>query len=94
VQPGLPPRIGAILTALLTLTGCAEHPQLVMVNPRTGASVDCPVPDTLAGSGEFLISRACLSACVAHGFRPVPGPHGPQTQMGRSTDETPSVCLD
>ncbi len=84
-------RIGAAiaLMALLGVTSCAERPQMVMLNPRTGVLVGCPVPDTLSGSGEFLISRACLSACSAHGFRPVPG-----AETKGSGDATPSVCLN
>jgi hypothetical protein len=60
-----------------------------MINPRTGITVDCPVPDRLAGSGEFLISRACLSACAAHGFHPVLGLEG--NGIG---DATPEPCLN
>jgi hypothetical protein len=82
-------RAGIVLAALLGVTGCAERPQLVMLNPRTGALVGCPVPDMLSGSGQFLVSRACLSACSAHGFRPVPG-----AETKGSDDETPSVCLN
>ncbi len=82
-------RTAVMLAVLLGVTGCAERPQLVMLNPRTGILVGCPVPDTLSGSGEFLVSRACLSACSAHGFRPVPG-----VQTKGSDDATPSVCLN
>jgi hypothetical protein len=80
---------GAILAGLLGLAGCAAPPQLVMVNPHTGATVDCPVPDRLAGSGEFLVSRACLSACAAHGFHPVLG-----VEAKGSSDATPQLCLN
>jgi hypothetical protein len=77
------------LLGLLVLAGCATQPQLVMMNPRTGAVVDCEVPDLQAGSGDFLVSRACLSACQAHGFRAVPG------ALSRSSNEgTPQACLD
>ena len=82
-------RNAVILLPLAILAGCAQqHPQLVMMNPRTGVVVGCQVPDTLAGSGDYLISRACLSACAAHGFRPVPGvqTNGP--------DDTPPPCLN
>ena len=58
-------RAAFLLSVTLGLSACAERPQLVMINPHTGIQVGCPVPDTLAGSGEFLISRACLSACSA-----------------------------
>ena len=61
------------LILALALAGCATQPKLVMINPRTGATVGCQSPDTRADSGAFLVSRACLSACQAHGFRPVPG---------------------
>ena len=79
----------AALLLLLATAGCASRPQLVMVNPRTGASVDCQLPDALAGSGGFLVSRACLSACQAHGFRPLPGVQAPQ-----AGDGIPSVCTN
>ncbi len=71
------------------LAGCATQPQLVMLNPRTGATVDCNVPDVQGGSGEFLVSRACLSACQAHGFHPVPGVISKSSSSG-----TPQACLD
>jgi hypothetical protein len=61
------------LLVLLALAGCANQTKLVMVNPRTGATVGCQPPDARADSGAFLVSRACLSACQAHGFRPLPG---------------------
>jgi hypothetical protein len=77
------------LAVLLGLSACATRPQLVMINPRTGVTVDCPVPDRLAGSGEFLISRACLSACAAHGFHPVLGLEGKG-----AGDATPEPCLN
>jgi hypothetical protein len=82
-------RAATILAGLLGLAACAARPQLVMINPHTGATVDCPVPDRLAGSGEFLISRACLSACAAHGFHPVLGLEGKG-----SGDATPELCLN
>ena len=75
------------LALLLALAGCANQPKLVMLNPRTGVSVNCPIPDPTAGSGGFLISRACLSACEAHGFRPMPDQRPPT-----GDDETPAVC--
>jgi hypothetical protein len=81
-------RRGLVLVAA-GLTGCVAHPQLVMMNPHTGQVVGCAVPDTMSGSGGFLVSRACLSACAAHGFRPVPGM---QTQS--YDNETPQACLD
>lgn len=74
---------------MLTLASCAQQQLLVMRNPRTGATVGCPVPDRLANSGEFLVSRACLSACSAHGFRPVLG-----EQSRGPADETPTPCLN
>lgn len=74
-------------SVLVTLSGCAARPQLVMVNPRTGDSVDCQVPDATGNSGTFLVSRACLSACQAHGFRPMPN-----VQANSSNTDTPKVC--
>jgi hypothetical protein len=82
-------RAGAALAGLLALAACAQKPLLVMVNPHTGATVDCPIPDRLAGSGEFLVSRACLSACSAHGFHPVLGP-----EVKGPGDTTPEPCLN
>ena len=82
-------RAAFLLSVTLGLSACAERPQLVMINPHTGIQVGCPVPDTLAGSGEFLISRACLSACSAHGFRPVLG-----AEVKGSGDATPAPCLN
>ncbi len=82
-------RLRFVLPLTLVLAGCATRPQLVMLNPRTGATVDCQVPDAQAGSGEFLVSRACLSACQAHGFHPVPG-----TLSRSSSEGTPQACLD
>ena len=79
----------AALLLLLATAGCASRPQLVMINPRTGASVDCQLPDAMAGSGGFLVSRACLSACAAHGFHPVLGVEGKG-----SGDATPQLCLN
>ena len=78
-----------VVLLAVVLAGCAPRPQLVMMNPRTGATVGCPKPDLLAGSGEFLVSRACYSACRAHGFRPVPGVQGES-----SDDDTPAACLN
>ena len=78
-----------ILLLLLALSGCAAHPQLVMLNPRTGARVDCEVPDPRNGSAGFLASRACLSACQAHGFRAVPN-----AAAGPGAGGTPAPCLD
>jgi hypothetical protein len=78
-----------ILAGMLGVASCAARPQLVMVNPHTGATVDCPVPDRLASSGEYLVSRACFSACSAHGFHPVPGLEGKG-----SGDSTPQLCLN
>ena len=74
---------------LIALSGCVSRPQLVMLNPRTGAQVDCEVPDPTTSSGEFLASRACLSACQAHGFRPVPGAKASGISSG-----TPAPCLE
>ena len=74
---------------VLALTGCASAPKLVMVNPRSGATVDCDVPDVRSNSADYLVSRACLSACQAHGFRPVPG-----VQATGSRDEVPTACLN
>ncbi len=79
----------AALLVLLALGGCATQPKLVMVNPRSGAMVDCDVPEDNSGSGEFLVSRACLSACQAHGFRPVPG-----MQAAGSDAGIPTPCLN
>ena len=79
----------ACLMVLLSLAGCASRPQLVMLNPRTGATVGCESPDPLAGSGEYLVSRACLSACQAHGFRPVPG-----AKASGGGNSMPQACLD
>jgi hypothetical protein len=83
-------RPGIALAGLLGLAGCVQQqPLLVMVNPHTGATVDCPIPDRLAGSGEFLVSRACLSACAAHGFHPVLG-----AEVTGPGDATPEPCLN
>ncbi len=79
----------AALLVVLLLAGCATQPKLVMVNPRSGAVVDCDVPLASASSADFLVSRACLSACQAHGFRPVPNMQAP----GSST-EIPTACLN
>ncbi len=81
-------RAFACLMALLCLAGCASRPRLAMLNPRTGMTVGCGLPDPLADSGGYLVSRACLSACQAHGFRPVPGAKAP-TGGG-----VPQVCLN
>ena len=77
------------LTATLTLAGCASQPKLVMINPRTGALVGCQSPNPGADSGGYLISRACLSACQAHGFRPVPG-----LQSSDGGPDLPSACTN
>ena len=77
------------LLLLVALSGCASRPQLVMLNPRTGTQVDCEIPDPSTSSGEFLASRACLSACQAHGFRPVPGAKASGFNTG-----TPIPCLE
>ncbi len=66
-----------LLLPLLLLPACASYPHLVMLNPRTGATVDCQQPDPTATPGDFLVSHACFSACEAHGFRPVPGMQAP-----------------
>ncbi len=81
-------RCAAVLLALAA-AGCASRPQLVMINPRTGAAVDCQFPDPRAGSGDFLVSRACLSACQAHGFRAMPG-----IEAARNGDGIPSECTN
>ena len=72
MRPALLARSGLLATCL-ALSACAAYPQFVMLNPRTGATVECQQPDMAAGPADFLVSRACLSACQAHGFRPVPG---------------------
>ncbi len=82
-------RARVCLAVLLSLAGCAARPQLVMLNPQTGATVGCRVPELNQGSGAFLVSRECLSACQAHGFRPVPG-----VKAGHGGDDVPQVCLD
>ncbi len=82
-------RLAVCLGVLLGLAGCADRPQLVMLNPQTGMTVGCQVPNPNGGSGEFLVTRACLSACQAHGFHPVPG-----AQAGRGGDGVPQLCLD
>ena len=79
----------AALLVLLMLSGCATQPTLVMVNPHNGATVDCDVPLPDASSGDYLVSRACLSACQAHGFRPVPGVQAPS-----SPDGIPTQCMN
>ena len=79
----------AALLILLALGGCATQPALVMGNPHNGATVDCDVPRPNASSGDYLVSRACLSACQAHGFRPVPGVQAPT-----SSDGIPTACLN
>ena len=82
-------RTGLILCVVLAIGGCATSPKLVMVNPRSGMTVDCNVPDNQASSGEYLVSRACLSACQAHGFRPLPG-----VQAQAATDGIPTACMN
>lgn len=77
------------LLLLTVLSGCASRPQLVMLNPRTGVQVDCELPNPQSNSGEFLTSRACLSACQAHGFRPIPG-----AKPGTGGSGTPEACTD
>ena len=62
--------IRLLLLTMLALAGCASHSQIAMLNPRTGAQVGCDTPGLSTGSGEYLVSRMCLSACQAHGFRP------------------------
>ena len=69
--------LAGLLLTCLGLSACAAYPQFVMLNPRTGATVECQQPDMTASPGNFLVSRACLSACAAHGFRPVPGMPAP-----------------
>ena len=78
----------AVLTGI---AGCAPRDQLVMLNPRTGALVGCERPDPYATSGEFLASdaRACISACHAHGFVPVP-----QIKAQGAASATPAPCAD
>jgi hypothetical protein len=78
----------ATLALAVLLAGCAgEHPQFVMVNGRTGTIVNCQMPETGASAGDFLVSRACLSACEAHGFHPVPNVQAPPGQYA-----TPAPC--
>ena len=77
------------LLLLALLSGCASRPQLVMLNPRTGVQVDCELPNPQSSSAEFLTSRACLSACQAHGFRPIPG-----AKPGTGSGGTPEACTD
>ena len=79
----------ALLLALLLLPACTAYPQLVMLNPRTGATVDCQLPDPTATPADFLVSRACLSACAARGFRPVPGMPAPPAEPS-----IPDQCLN
>ncbi len=71
-----------VLLLLLALSGCARYPQLVMLNPRTGATVDCQLPDPGGSPGDYLVSHACISACEAHGFRPVPGMQAAPGEQG------------
>ena len=73
----------------LALAGCATRPQWVMMNPRTGGLVSCEAPDLTGGSGAYLISRACVSACQAHGYRPMPG-----APPSTGSDGTPPSCLN
>ena len=77
------------LVLLLAVAGCASQPKLVMVNPRTGDTVGCRAPDPSGSSGAYLVSRACLSACQAHGFRPVPG-----VQSTGSGPDLPAACTN
>jgi hypothetical protein len=85
--PRREPFVRVALLCLLVLSGCAQSPQLAMLNPRTGARVDCEVPNVSANAADFLISRACLSACEAHGFRPMPG-----VQVPSAGSDIPAVC--
>ena len=77
----------ACLLLALALSACSSGPRLVMLNPRTGSTVGCQVPDATSGAADFLVSRACLSACEAHGFRPMPGVQGSAAGSG-----IPSEC--
>ena len=78
----------ALLGWLLLLpSACASGPELVMVNPATGAMVGCEAPDFSAESGPFLVSRECISACQAHGFRP-----DPTAQPIESDSGVPQAC--
>jgi hypothetical protein len=74
-------------TVLLLLASCAGGPRIVMVNRQTGATVTCGYPDTQGSSGDFLVSRACLSACQAHGFRVAP-----EATASSSSDDVPAAC--
>ncbi len=78
-----------LLCTMLALAGCATSPMMVMVNPRSGVTVDCGLPNVEASSGDYLVSRACLSACQAHGFRPVPGLTAPG-----SSGDIPAECMN
>ena len=73
--------------ALLLPAACSAGPQLVMVNPATGATVGCAIPDFSADSGQFLVSRECISACQAHGFRP-----DPTGRSGAGDSAVPQAC--
>ncbi|WP_158746416.1 hypothetical protein [Acidisphaera sp. L21] len=79
----------AALCIVLTLGGCASGPKMVMVNPHSGATVDCELPDSGGSSADYLVSRMCLSACQAHGFRPMPGVQA----LGNGAD-VPQPCLN
>ncbi len=73
-------RVAVIL--LLALSSCTTYPQMVMLNPRTGATVGCQQPDPTASPGDYLVGHACISACEAHGFRPIPGMQSPNGEQG------------
>lgn len=76
------------LFLMLTLSACAaKQPQLVMLNPQTGVTANCPVPSPNAGSGNFLVSAACLSACRHHGFHPTTNMHDASVDAA-----IPAVC--
>ncbi len=71
-----------LILIALALSGCTTYPQLVMLNPQTGATVGCQQPDPGGSPTDYLVSHACISACEARGFRPVPGMQGGVGEQG------------
>ncbi len=77
----------ALVLLAIALAGCASHADLAMLNPATGRVVGCERPNDHGTPGQFLTSRMCVSACQAHGFRPILGEAPPD-------EGTPGACLN